>query len=655
MAEPQHANTPQFDPTLVHHSGLSGLHPLAVLIDELKSDDVSARLTSIHRLTTIALALGPQRTRDELIPFITEGMDDEDEVLLALAGELNAAFVEFLGGPEFAHLLLVPLENLGTVEETLIRDKAAESLTQIAALLSAQQLEEYYVPAMKRLSVAEWFTSRATSTSLYAAAYPKVSDTTKDEMRRMYSALCADETPMVRRAAAKELGPFAKVLSQNHLVADVIPVFRKLAADDQDSVRLLTVDALIAIASSLPDKAVCKQQLGSTMKAMVSDKSWRVRYMIADHFVQLAESAGEDVVREELVGAYVHLLKDNEAEVRTAAAGQIPGFCKLIDREVILSRVLICVRELASDTSQYVRAALGTQVAGLAPLLGKEATIEHLLSLFLQLLKDEFADVRLNIISKLEQVNEGQPFLSSSPKCHLRRDGNRQIDHRVDIYDLATITVIGIELLSQALLPAIMELSEDKQWRVRQAIIEYIPLLATQLGVSFFDDQLAALCMAWLNDAVYSIRESATINLRKLTEVFGVDWAKATILPKVLAMAKDANYLHRMTTIFAIRTMAPALDVDIIKGPVLDTVISLVTDPIPNIRFNTAKAFQTLAITVAGQPGGKEVARDKILPNLAKLRDDPDADVKFFTEEALADAAAVASGEQAGARDTQMK
>lgn len=119
--------------------------------------------------------------------------------------------------------------------------------------------------------------------------------------------------------------PFAKVLPQKYLVSDAIPVFRKLAADDQDSVRLLTVDALIAIASSLPDKAICKQQLGPTMKAMVSDKSWRVRYMIADHFVQLAEGAGQDVIREELVGAFVHLLKDNEAEVRTAAAGQIPG------------------------------------------------------------------------------------------------------------------------------------------------------------------------------------------------------------------------------------------------------------------------------------------------------------------------------------------
>lgn len=47
-------------------------------------------------------------------------------------------------------------------------------------------------------------------------------------------------------------------------------------------------------------------------------------------------------------------------------------------------------------------------MAGLAPLLGKEATIEQLLPLFLQLLKDDFADVRLNIISKLEQVNDGE-------------------------------------------------------------------------------------------------------------------------------------------------------------------------------------------------------------------------------------------------------
>ena len=42
-------------------------------------------------------------------------------------------------------------------------------------------------------------------------------------------------------------------------------------------------------------------------------------------------------------------------------------------------------------------------------------------------------------------------------------------------------SVIGISQLSQSLLPAIVELAEDSKWRVRLAIIEYMPLLAEQL------------------------------------------------------------------------------------------------------------------------------------------------------------------------------
>lgn len=112
--------------------------------------------------------------------------------------------------------------------------------------------------------------------------------------------------------------------------------------------------------------------------------------------------------------------------------------------------------------------------------------------------------------------------------------------------------VIGIQFLAESLLPAIIELAEDKSWRVRQAIIEYIPLLATQLGKPFFDEQLGNLCMSWLGDTVYSIREAATVNLQKLTEVFGVDWARVAIVPKVVNMGAHPNYLYRMTTVQAI-------------------------------------------------------------------------------------------------------
>lgn len=117
---------------------------------------------------------------------------------------------------------------------------------------------------------------------------------------------------------------------------------------------------------------------------------------------------------------------------------------------------------------------------------------------------------------------------------------------------LTNSVVIGIEPLSQSLLPAIVQLAEDKQWRVRLAIIEYIPLLASQLGVSFFNEKLSNLCMSWLGDTVFSIREAATTNLKKLTEVFGVEWANEAIIPKVMAMGNHPNYLYRMTTCFAI-------------------------------------------------------------------------------------------------------
>lgn len=185
--------------------------------------------------------------------------------------------------------------------------------------------------------------------------------------------------------------------------------------------RLLTIPDLIALATNLSPEET-REYLLEPLRASVGDKSWRVRYMIANEFVALAEAVGEGLVGEELVGAFVGLLKDNEAEVRTAAAGQIPGeipsietsgdltisgFAKLVDREVILARILPCVRELATDSSQHVRASLATQISGLAPLLGREPTSEHLLPLFLQLLKDDFSEVRLNLISKLEMVNSG--------------------------------------------------------------------------------------------------------------------------------------------------------------------------------------------------------------------------------------------------------
>ncbi len=65
--------------------GEDSLTPIAILIDELKTDDIQLRLNAVRRLNTIARALGPERTRRELIPY--------------LSGKFSAAFFRILLEP----------------------------------------------------------------------------------------------------------------------------------------------------------------------------------------------------------------------------------------------------------------------------------------------------------------------------------------------------------------------------------------------------------------------------------------------------------------------------------------------------------------------------------------------------------------------------
>ncbi|XP_042762878.1 serine/threonine-protein phosphatase 2A 65 kDa regulatory subunit A beta isoform isoform X2 [Panthera leo] len=559
--------------------GDDSLYPIAVLIDELRNEDVQLRLNSIKKLSTIALALGVERTRTELLPFLTDTIYDEDEVLLALAEQLGN-FTGLVGGPDFAHCLLPPLESLATVEETVVRDKAVESLRQISQEHTPNALEAHFVPLVKRLASGDWFTSRTSACGLFSVCYPRASDAVRAEIRQHFRSLCSDDTPMVRRAAASKLGEFAKVLELDSVKSEIVPLFTNLASDEQDSVRLLAVEACVSIAQLLSQEDL-EALVMPTLRQAAEDKSWRVRYMVADKFSE-------------------NLLKDCEAEVRAAAAHKVKELCENLPTEgretIIMSQILPYIKELVSDTNQHVKSALASVIMGLSTILGKENTIEHLLPLFLAQLKDECPEVRLNIISNLDCVNE----------------------------------VIGIRQLSQSLLPAIVELAEDAKWRVRLAIIEYMPLLAGQLGVEFFDEKLNSLCMAWLVDHVYAIREAATNNLMKLVQKFGTEWAQNTIVPRVLVMANDPNYLHRMTTLFCINALSEACGQEITTKHMLPVVLKMAGDQVANVRFNVAKSLQKI-----GPVLNTDALREEVKPVLQKLGQDEDVDVKYFAQEAI--------------------
>ncbi|XP_059841239.1 serine/threonine-protein phosphatase 2A 65 kDa regulatory subunit A alpha isoform-like [Hypanus sabinus] len=552
----------------------------------------------IKQLSTMALALGVERTRNELLPILTETSYEEEGVLLALAEQLGS-FMEFVGGPEYVHCLLPPLENLAATENASVQDKAINSLLAISHEHSPEELEIHFLPLVKHLTCGDRFTSRTLACSLFSVCYPQVSSSAKAKLRQHFGSLCSDNTPTVRQAAASKLAEFAKVLELEFLRSDLIPLFTSLASDEQDSVRILTVEACVSVAQLLPQEDR-EAMVMPTLRKAVEDESWHVRYVVADKFSELQKIMGPEITTNDLVPAFQILLKDCEAEVRAAGANNIKDFCENLPEDcretVVMSHILPYVKERLSDTNQHMKSALASVIVGLSTILGKDATVEHLLPLILDQLKDKCPEVRLNIISNLDCVNE----------------------------------VIGVHQFSESLLPAIVELAEDSKWRVRLAIMEHMPLLAGLLGVDFFNDNLNFLCMMWLVDQVHAVREAAANNLAKLVEKFGKDWAESIIVPKVLAMASDPNYLHRMTTLFCINVLSELCGQEITTRHMLPTVLQLADDQVANIRFNVAKTLKKI-----GPVLDADTLQNEVKPILGKLSQDQDRDVKYFAEEAM--------------------
>uniref|UniRef100_A0A7N0TZN7 Phosphatase PP2A regulatory subunit A/Splicing factor 3B subunit 1-like HEAT repeat domain-containing protein n=1 Tax=Kalanchoe fedtschenkoi TaxID=63787 RepID=A0A7N0TZN7_KALFE len=260
---------------------------------------------------------------------LCENNDDDDEVLLAITEELGV-FIPYVGGVEHAHVLLPPLETLCTVEETCARDKAMESLCRIGAQMRDSELVEWFISLVKRLAAGEWFTARVSACGMFHVAYPSAPDLLKTELMSIYD----------------------------------------LTQDDQDSVSLLAVEGCSAWGKLLEPHDGVSHNL-PVIVSFSQDKSWRVRFTVANQLYELCEAVGPGSTKTDLVPAFVHLLSANEAEVRIAAAGKVTKFCRVVDPEIAVQNILPCVKELSSDSSQHVHSALASVIMGMAPVLGK--------------------------------------------------------------------------------------------------------------------------------------------------------------------------------------------------------------------------------------------------------------------------------------------
>ena len=483
----------------------------------------------MQRLEDIASALGADRTRDELIPFLSDDMDDDDEVLREFAAQLGR-LLEAVGGAAHAMTLLMPLEQLASVEDSAVREKATESIAGIARAVSAETLVAEVVPILQRLAGREWFTARISACTMCPLLFAALAASGGavaahcDTVQSTFLALVRDETPMVRRAAMIALGPLARAMGPGSVATnkELLSAFGVLAEDQQDSVRLFAIDACVDFAAVLSSAGSKAHVLPLSLK-LAEDTSWRVRWSVANKFVALCDAVGDEAANaavsdaqpKSLLDAHEQLLQDTEMEVRAVAAVTVADMAKKMTSARARAQLLPLVNKLVRDDCEHVRIAVASVIMALGATVTKmgdsSVFMAEMIPMYLELLK-----VRCSLslcvcvcVLCMHTVLTPSPLLhhhacSPSPFAALQ---DAKSDVRLNIIAKLGDGGKGVDReLSHSLQPAINDLAQDRQWRVRVAVIELMPSLAERLGEDFFTEALRALCFGCIRDRVFAVR-----------------------------------------------------------------------------------------------------------------------------------------------------
>ena len=105
---------------------------------------------------------------------------------------------------------------------------------------------------------------------------------------------------MIRRACASRLGEFATKLEKQYVLQEILPIFRQLSQDEQDTIRVMCLESLIPMAEYLSKEENQIHTLG-TLLAAGEDKSWKVRLAFARNFSAFAKSFGTEITDNNLI------------------------------------------------------------------------------------------------------------------------------------------------------------------------------------------------------------------------------------------------------------------------------------------------------------------------------------------------------------------
>jgi serine/threonine-protein phosphatase 2A regulatory subunit A len=574
---------------------MEDVNALELLKEELEADEVNLKVNAIHRMKTVMMSLDKEDVAGDLFKYINHLIDTEcDEVIFAIAEELGKEEIFSLCN---VTQLLESLEKLAGSDETVVREQASISLRNICIFMKESDVQDKFIPLVLKLATSDWFPGRVSACSLFCKAYEKAGSQ-KDDLRKRFLELCNEDTPIVRRAGSSKLGEFATHVEKTNVIQEILPIFRKLAQDEQDQIRLLCIESLVPLAQYLSKEENQVNTLGALLVAG-EDKNWKVRLTFAKNFAELAEAFGKEITNANLIQTFSVFLNDSEAEVKDAAIISLTKCLHILSPEKITNYLLPTIQSMYSDASPQFKAGLAKGICEMAHLLGAEVTSSKLLPILLELIKDEDGDVRLNSASGLIKLAE----------------------------------VLSGDLLSESVISSLSQMTKDTQWRVRSAVYDLIADLGMALGKEVFHKSLRDIFFGFLTDTAASVRGEGIKKLGELSSSYKSEWIVDEVVPKLNEIYDQdkQGYLYRMCVINAGVEISKTLTKTQINSHVVPIMLKACGDSVANVRITVAKAIKRLVSLPEGSLVGYNFKS-----TLADMVKDGDKDVAHFANVAEA-------------------
>jgi len=240
------------------------------------------------------------------VPFLKELIDDDEEILIALAKSLYD-IVKFVGNNEVIKAVLPIYESFFSYEDNSVRSLALNYIEILLGDYNNKDEELYNIA--KRLGASENYAARMSAIAIYCKMCSSFSSSKYKEIITLATAGSTSEIPIVRKNTAI----YIRYLIANcpKLESECLSILKVLMKDELDLNRVFAVESLLF---KTYESKFFMSTVWPILKPSFEDASWRVKYGVVTCIGEICASAGKENVKKLVLPYYTKYLVDSEYE-----------------------------------------------------------------------------------------------------------------------------------------------------------------------------------------------------------------------------------------------------------------------------------------------------------------------------------------------------